>query len=64
MDTETGRCIGCFRTGDEIMQWPSLSDAERLALLDDLKLRRRAAGRESAMDRKPRRRASARKTAQ
>ncbi|PXX88731.1 DUF1289 domain-containing protein [Marinobacter vulgaris] len=27
-------CIGCQRTGDEIMQWPRLSDDERQAVLE------------------------------
>jgi predicted Fe-S protein YdhL (DUF1289 family) len=29
-----GFCDGCFRTGDEIARWLSMSDAERLHLMD------------------------------
>jgi predicted Fe-S protein YdhL (DUF1289 family) len=29
-----GFCDGCFRTGDEIARWSSMSDAERLHLMD------------------------------
>lgn len=28
-----GFCDGCFRTGDEIARWLSMSDAERLDLM-------------------------------
>jgi predicted Fe-S protein YdhL (DUF1289 family) len=36
MDAETGLCLGCGRTLDEIARWSSLSDAERQAVMDDL----------------------------
>jgi uncharacterized protein len=29
-----GFCDGCLRTGDEIARWLSMSDAERLHLMD------------------------------
>ena len=29
-----GRCDGCFRTGDEIAAWASLSDDERRRFMD------------------------------
>ncbi len=29
-----GHCDGCFRTGDEIAAWTSLSDAERQRFMD------------------------------
>ena len=29
-----GFCDGCFRTGDEIARWLSMSDAERLDLME------------------------------
>jgi hypothetical protein len=39
IDTRTGWCEGCRRTGDEITRWPLASDAERRAILDDLSSR-------------------------
>jgi len=36
----TGYCDGCFRTRDEIKRWKTLSDAERLSLLQVLTDRR------------------------
>jgi hypothetical protein len=32
----SGHCDGCFRTGDEIARWLSMSDAERLHLMDEV----------------------------
>ena len=29
-----GYCLGCFRTGDEIARWRSMSDAERSHYMD------------------------------
>ena len=57
LDEVSGQCIGCLRTGDEIMAWPGADDAGRLAILARLKERRRAVGRVSERDLKPRRRA-------
>ncbi|KPP97129.1 DUF1289 domain-containing protein [Marinobacter sp. HL-58] len=31
---ENDICVGCQRTGDEIMQWPRLTDEERRAVLE------------------------------
>ena len=45
LDQDTGYCIGCQRTGDEIMAWPSASDAERHAILAKLDDRRYDGGR-------------------
>ena len=59
LDESSGQCIGCLRTGDEIMAWPTAGDAARLAILAELKDRRRAAGRVSERDLKPRRRRGA-----
>ena len=56
LDPVTGFCQGCLRTGDEIMDWPSADDDTRMGILGQLKIRRMAAGRVSAMDVKPRRR--------
>ena len=40
VDSESGLCLGCFRSLAEIAGWTRLSDAERDALLDDLPGRR------------------------
>ena len=56
LDPKSGQCLGCFRTTDEIGIWPTASDAERLEILGRLKDRRRAAGRTSEADSRPRRR--------
>jgi predicted Fe-S protein YdhL (DUF1289 family) len=45
-----------MRTVDEIASWPTANDAERLAIVLNLRVRRRAAGRTSAADSRPRRR--------
>lgn len=31
-----GYCEGCFRTGDEIARWRSMSDAERARYMDEV----------------------------
>ena len=56
LDPATGLCAGCMRTLDEIAAWPAASSAERLAIVQKLRTRRRAAGRTSAADSRPRRR--------
>ena len=56
LDPKSGLCLGCFRTTEEIGGWLKASDAERLDILGRLKDRRRAAGRTSAADSRPRRR--------
>lgn len=33
---DTGWCIGCARTGDEIAEWPDATDARRQQILADL----------------------------
>lgn len=38
-----GHCEGCFRTGDEIARWLSMSDDERLRLMDHVLPAREAA---------------------
>ena len=53
----SGHCVGCLRSIEEIGAWPRASNEERLAILNELKERRRAAGRTSAADQRPRRRA-------
>lgn len=47
---DSGLCIGCFRTRDEIAAWPSMTSAERLARMAELpsregRLARRRGGR-------------------
>jgi predicted Fe-S protein YdhL (DUF1289 family) len=56
LDPTSGLCTGCMRTLDEIACWPSADDALRLAIVQKLRARRRAAGRTSAADSRPRRR--------
>lgn len=34
MDARTQLCIGCARSGDEIMRWRDMSDAERRHYMD------------------------------
>jgi predicted Fe-S protein YdhL (DUF1289 family) len=56
LDPSTGLCLGCMRTSDEIAAWPRASPVQRLQIVDQLRARRRAAGRTSAADSRPRRR--------
>ena len=39
IDPQTGQCVGCRRTLDEIMDWPLLSAEAKNALLGRLALR-------------------------
>jgi predicted Fe-S protein YdhL (DUF1289 family) len=36
LNTETGLCIGCGRTIDEIARWSTMSDRERRAIMGAL----------------------------
>lgn len=56
MDPQNGQCAGCFRTVEEIACWRDADNDRRLAILEQLKQRRRAAGITSAADSRPRRR--------
>jgi uncharacterized protein len=56
LDAVSGLCAGCMRTLAEIAAWPEASEAERLVIVQRLRARRRAAGRTSAADSRPRRR--------
>lgn len=56
LEAETGLCAGCLRTTAEIAAWCDADNAWRLATLQRLKERRRARGRTSAADSRPRRR--------
>lgn len=40
IDPESGLCLGCFRTGDEIADWIALSDDRRAAVMAELPARR------------------------
>jgi uncharacterized protein len=60
LEPETRRCAGCLRTPREIAAWPGASNAERLAIVQDLRQRRRAMGITSPADSRPRRRAAGR----
>lgn len=44
LDDATGFCKGCWRTIDEIGRWSALDNADRIAVLERLRDRRRAAG--------------------
>lgn len=43
LDDDTGLCVGCQRSGDEIARWTAMSDAEREAVMADLPRRARMA---------------------
>ena len=36
IDEETGYCMGCFRTREEIAIWSSLDEIEQLAIMETL----------------------------
>jgi predicted Fe-S protein YdhL (DUF1289 family) len=57
LDLERRMCEGCLRTTFEIARWPTAGEHERLEILQRLRERRRAVGRTSAADSRPRRRA-------
>jgi predicted Fe-S protein YdhL (DUF1289 family) len=40
MDDESGLCLGCFRTLQEVAAWSRLGEAERAAVMADLPSRR------------------------
>ena len=44
IDPKTRLCMGCYRSLDEIAAWPSLSRAERLAIMQGLEQRRSLIG--------------------
>ena len=56
LEADTGLCAGCLRTMAEIAAWRDTDNTHRLAILQQLKERRRARGRTSAADSRPRRR--------
>ncbi len=40
IDPETGNCLGCYRSRQEIARWPAMSSHEQADLLRALKQRR------------------------
>ena len=40
IDPETGNCLGCYRSRQEIARWPAMSTIEQAELLETLKQRR------------------------
>ena len=40
IDPETGNCLGCYRSRQEIARWPAMSTDEQAQLLQALKQRR------------------------
>ncbi|MGH6833018.1 MAG: DUF1289 domain-containing protein [Methyloceanibacter sp.] len=40
LDAETGLCLGCGRTVDEIARWSAMSDRERRAVMAALRARK------------------------
>jgi predicted Fe-S protein YdhL (DUF1289 family) len=58
LDRARQLCEGCLRTTQEIARWPYADTAERLQILQHLRERRRAVGRTSPADSRPRRRAA------
>jgi hypothetical protein len=40
VDGESGLCLGCFRTLNEVARWSSLTDAERASIMSALPARR------------------------
>ena len=40
IDPETGNCLGCYRSRQEIARWPAMSRDEQAKLLQALKQRR------------------------
>lgn len=57
LDGDRHLCEGCLRTTQEIARWPYADTPERLDILQLLRQRRRAVGRTSEADSRPRRRA-------
>lgn len=58
LDAGRQLCVGCMRTPHEIARWPFADHDERLTIVQRLRERRRAAGRTSEADSRPRRRAA------
>jgi len=48
LDAQSGLCLGCGRTVDEIARWGTMTPAERTRLMAELPLRRAGARAEPA----------------
>ena len=59
IDPVTRQGRGCLRTPREIARWPYADNAEKLAIVNELRARRRALGITSEADSRPRRRGAA-----
>ncbi len=46
LDTKTGFCLGCWRSADEIAAWPDLDYDGKVEIVERLRARRRAAGKD------------------
>jgi len=46
LDTETGFCLGCYRTIDEIGGWMMMTPERKQQVMDDIAERRAAEGRD------------------
>jgi predicted Fe-S protein YdhL (DUF1289 family) len=58
LDPVSRLCRGCLRSPQEIARWPYADNAEKLAIVEQLRARRRALGRTSPADSRPRRRSA------
>jgi predicted Fe-S protein YdhL (DUF1289 family) len=52
LDPDSGLCLGCGRTVDEIARWSAMTEAERTHIMADLP-RRKAGRREAAEAERP-----------
>jgi predicted Fe-S protein YdhL (DUF1289 family) len=52
LDPDSGLCLGCGRTVDEIARWSAMTEAERTRIMADL-ARREAGRREAAEGERP-----------
>ena len=43
VDEDTGLCIGCLRTSEEIAGWSSFSDDQKRAILKEVEIRKEEA---------------------
>jgi predicted Fe-S protein YdhL (DUF1289 family) len=57
IDPVSRLCKGCLRSPREIARWPYADNAEKYAIVQELRARRRALGITTAADSRPRRRA-------
>jgi predicted Fe-S protein YdhL (DUF1289 family) len=53
MHPQTGYCLGCFRTLDEIARWSSLSEDEQRAINLQLPLRQTSQGDDPSLSPSP-----------